>query len=264
MSQKQGKMSEKTLQNEVARQVRATDARVESFAFELQTWIRVALAEILADIEGQEDNALANLGALMQSLEAKGLGAEINKIGAIYGQELRQALKQAQIDGLLVDDLVKIDAQTAEAFIRFKVEEVQATIYKEVGSLRPILLQSIILDQPFEISQLSETISARAASNVKTEMNTGLMMLNRTVTLVQAEETGVTEFLYVGPNDAKTRPFCENLLDSRSPPIYTKAEIEGMSNGQGLTVSQAAGGYNCRHHWRPVSEKVKERLKRYE
>lgn len=255
-------MSERTLQNEILKQIAATEARVEQFALELELWLKSNLSIILQEIQDGQNDA-ASLGALLSALESRGLSAQLNRLGQIYGSELRQSLAQAQLDGTIgLNDLVAIDATTIQAFTRFKVEEVQATVYKYVGSLRPILLSHIILDEPFDINALTTGVSAQAAANIKTEVRTGLMGLNRTINAIQAEEAGIEQFLYIGPDDAKTREFCQGVLGNRTPPIYSKAEIAAMSNGQISDVLSSGGGYNCRHHWRPVTDNVRKRLAR--
>lgn len=65
-------------------------------------------------------------------------------------------------------------------------------------------------------------------------------------------------FLYVGPNDAKTRPFCVDLVGE----VHTRAEIDAMDNGQLPNVMLTGGGYNCRHQWRRVSPLDRELLAR--
>lgn len=256
-------MSQKTLQAEIKRQIEATDSRIAQFATELELWLKTNLAFVLQEIQDGGEDATASLGALLSALESRGLSAQINRIGQVYGAELKQALRQAQLDGTVaLDDLVTIDATTVDAFIRFKAEEIQATVYKEIGSLRPILLNSIILNEPFDINTLSTNASATTRRNVETEVRTGLSGLNRTITAIQAEEAGIENFLYVGPDDQKTRPFCGDVLSRRSPPIFSKEEISAMSNGQGLDVLTHGGGYNCRHQWRPVTKKVIERLRK--
>ena len=55
---------------------------------------------------------------------------------------------------------------------------------------------------------------------------------------------------YVGPHDAKNRPFCLPLVST--PTAVTREYMLTMDNGQGLPVADFCGGYNCRHSWAPV------------
>jgi hypothetical protein len=53
-------------------------------------------------------------------------------------------------------------------------------------------------------------------------------------------------FVYVGPRDAKNRPFCRQWVG--------KAVVDPrkLDNKQGLPVEDYCGGYNCRHSWAPT------------
>jgi hypothetical protein len=45
--------------------------------------------------------------------------------------------------------------------------------------------------------------------------------------------------------------------------IYTEAQIAKMDNGTDLPVAVYCGGYNCRHHWRPVSDELAKELENF-
>lgn len=118
------------------------------------------------------------------------------------------------------------------------------------------------------------TAPSRIESRAHTLANTLSQSFDRAVTNRRAAEAGIETFVYLGPDDSLTRPFCQALLDGTGdkefripekkgdPPIYTIEEIERMDNKQNmLPVMQYAGGFNCRHKFRPVSvELAKEAL----
>lgn len=52
-------------------------------------------------------------------------------------------------------------------------------------------------------------------------------------------------YLFLGPDDRITRPFC----DVCNGYAFTAAQRSGLDNGQGLSVKRFCGGYNCRHTW---------------
>jgi hypothetical protein len=54
-------------------------------------------------------------------------------------------------------------------------------------------------------------------------------------------------YKYYGPDDLITRPFCRHVLEG--PNLYTRAQIENMSNGQLPNPFLTGGGYRCRHWW---------------
>ena len=59
------------------------------------------------------------------------------------------------------------------------------------------------------------------------------------------EEMG---YLYDGPLDKKTRPFCDEVIGK----VYTLAALKSLDNGQGLPVESHRGGYRCRHRLSPI------------
>jgi hypothetical protein len=63
-------------------------------------------------------------------------------------------------------------------------------------------------------------------------------------------------FLYVGPDDTRTRDFCADRVDK----VFSREAIEQMDNGQLPDAMLTAGGYNCRHQFRRVSALDQELL----
>jgi len=53
-------------------------------------------------------------------------------------------------------------------------------------------------------------------------------------------------FVYVGPRDQKNRPFCRTWVGKAA------VDPRKLDNGQGLSVEDYCGGYNCRHSWAPT------------
>lgn len=91
-----------------------------------------------------------------------------------------------------------------------------------------------------------------------TVAQTQIAAYNNLLTFKIAEESGIETFLYSGPLNPTTRPFCRAHVGK----IFTKEQILKMDNGQGLPVMETCGGYNCRHQWvateqeKPESKKI--------
>ena len=51
------------------------------------------------------------------------------------------------------------------------------------------------------------------------------------------------KYIYIGPNDSLTRPFCNKYLNQ----IKSESEWRKLSNGQIGSAFDMQGGYNCRH-----------------
>jgi hypothetical protein len=78
------------------------------------------------------------------------------------------------------------------------------------------------------------------------------MNYHNEVNLQKANDLGFNHYLYVGDIIKTTRPFCE----TRAGGVYTRGQITSWNrfNWQGKSgpAMTNRGGYNCRHHWRPV------------
>ncbi|MDZ7703358.1 MAG: hypothetical protein U5L04_02610 [Trueperaceae bacterium] len=91
-----------------------------------------------------------------------------------------------------------------------------------------------------------------AQTQAEQRIRDSTIQFSRSINARKADDRGYQYFKYFGPDDAITRPFCDDLLDDG--PIFTREEIADMDNGQtgAGSVMVAGGGYRCRHHWRPV------------
>ena len=83
-----------------------------------------------------------------------------------------------------------------------------------------------------------------------TEVKTRISQYGRSITAAAADQAGLDHYLYTGPRDGLTRPFCKALIDL----VVDDKQMRKLHNGQGLSVKTSCGGYNCRHSWSPVTE----------
>lgn len=106
-------------------------------------------------------------------------------------------------------------------------------------------LTAVLGEQPTaEIAeQLLDTIEKR----FEPILTTKLLDAYQEARNAEAEAAGVDAFVYLGPDDGVTRPFCQQLVGT----WLTKGEIGSLDNGQtgGGTAFVTRGGYNCRHSW---------------
>jgi len=78
-----------------------------------------------------------------------------------------------------------------------------------------------------------------------------IMDFHNTVHIKKAEDLGFKYFLYYGNAMGTTRDFCRQ----RVMKVFSKEEIESWDfkwGGKSGPAMTNRGGYNCRHHWRPV------------
>lgn len=118
-------------------------------------------------------------------------------------------------------------------------------------ALTDSMTRSVIMGQSSqEIERSLRKMVDQPKARIKAWVRDANMQYARGVQLAYAEETGEEYFEYMGPVDDVTRPFCKRL-EGR---ILHRSEIDALDNGQTGqgTALIAGGGYNCRHHWRPV------------
>lgn len=84
-----------------------------------------------------------------------------------------------------------------------------------------------------------------SARQARTIVDTGVTVYSRQVRELGLDPAPGDRYLYLGPSDARTRPFCRALVGQ----VRTRAEISALDNGQLPTVLLTGGGYNCRHTW---------------
>lgn len=122
----------------------------------------------------------------------------------------------------------------------------------------------VIAKQVYE-STLTGTTFAQSVAAVKDvvgkdmsryasqQVHDALTQFDRTVNTKIALDSGAEKFKYRGSDDSKTRSFCRKHVNK----TYTIDEINEIWQGEwsGKSSSNAfvsAGGYNCRHRFRPV------------
>lgn len=120
-----------------------------------------------------------------------------------------------------------------------------------IGLLRDRMLTQTVapISSKALSAELEQVLTERIAGYADTYVEQALSDQARATWLVTGDELGAEEFTYLGaPPDEAMRPFCEEHYGK----TYTRAEIDAMDNGQGLSVWEACGGWKCRHQWIPV------------
>jgi len=83
----------------------------------------------------------------------------------------------------------------------------------------------------------------------KTLLNTGLGVITESIRINNAVTAGIGYYKYSGV--IPEREFCIKHYNK----VYTLDQINKLDNGQGLSVLFYRGGYNCRHFWKPITQK---------
>jgi hypothetical protein len=105
------------------------------------------------------------------------------------------------------------------------------------------------------VAAVKEVVGKDMARYAGQQVHDALTQFDRTINTKIALDSGATRFKYTGTLVSKTRPHCREHLNK----VYTIDEINEIWQGEwtGKSSSNAfvsAGGYNCRHRFRPVFE----------
>ena len=81
-----------------------------------------------------------------------------------------------------------------------------------------------------------------------------LMQFDAGINVAAGKEVGATEWKYYGSVIQDSRPWCvkhagKRFTEDEIREMWANNEWQGKAPGDPFIVR---GGYNCRHHWRPV------------
>lgn len=255
---------------------------------ELEALTEEAVQRLRADVERVIERLVAYLREAATGLEAEeGKLADspsnvelASKLAADLGRVL-EGLGYDQAVGRLLDDLeaanelvsahagdtLGVSSAAASqaslaAFAVGVVDDLLAVKGKAAERLREVLLLGIRthLSLEDEVRELADALGAtvRQAANLA---ETSLMAFQREALVSQAEDAGIDLFVYTGPDDGLTRPFCAEHVGR----IYTQDDLDEEENGQGLEpTSRYLGGWRCRHYLSPITVEQAQELVRRE
>ena len=196
------------------------------------------------------------MGGLESALKEAGLDEKFSEIRSLFDErylELQEEFKATTGKAALLSSFTR---QNLTTLVDARLLMASSFITTYVGDVRAIALESIVAGKKIKAREVMESAQGRALSNIETEVNTTLMAFQRAVHMEKAKKADTDKFIYVGPLDKITRRFCKDKVGR----VYTRAEINAMDNMQNLPVSLFCGGYNCRHHWRPISDELAKEI----
>lgn len=228
--------------------IRKQESAIEAYIARIREILGKELKAGTKKLKG--GNLKAVLGTLAD-LEAKisdsGLSREITRLREIYANELQFIATDLKGVGISVKFL-DVDQDTIGELIKFDMSRVTTTANDYLANAKADIVRTILTGQTPDIDGIDEREGKSVEHVLKTEINTAVQMFNRAVTIKKAKDAGFEKFIYLGPLDDITRPFCAERVDN----IYTLDEIEEWDNGTDLDPLTSCGGYNCRHQLRPV------------
>jgi hypothetical protein len=251
---------------EIADNLKVRDRLLGDFVKRLNGFMADELEKAVRDLgESPRAQDVARvLGTLEERFRAAGLNDEVTRLAGIYRNELSTARREvgriAETEGGgSVRPTAQVSNEIVRQLVEYDIDRVGSTISTYINDARSNLARQVLLGERPTAKDFIDTENPRLEANLNTELQTSLQGFNRSVVVGEAKELGFDLYLYIGPDDNLTRPFCNDVL-SKDPPIYTLDEIDSLDNEQGLAVITYGGGYNCRHQWRPVSEETAREL----
>lgn len=145
-----------------------------------------------------------------------------------------------------VGDTIEALRQIASIDLFSQGDEVATALWRSLS-------QQLFTTRPVSeiIADLADALD-REAKGVQTLYDTQVSVFGRQVESLKTKDLGPEQpFLYVGPIDDVTRPFCLEHAGK----VWTREKIDAMDNEQLPNVFLTAGGYNCRHSWIAVESK---------
>lgn len=233
--------------------------------------ISYAFAQELARVLRQGERLLQPI--LRQAMDGDRSAKVTGVRGLALRRELRNALQQAGFDDLVDQATIQAVERMRDVVLATRIGRAGMALVQpnpvKLAALMSIGRQNLLAiadDAAHElwrglalwafsstshqtiVTDLLERLDGSVA-DMHTLFDTQVSMYGRQIeALATAGLPADQPYLYVGPNDAKNRPFCHEHIGQ----VMTRDRIEALDNGQLPNPFVTAGGFNCRHSWLAV------------
>ena len=218
-----------------------TDAASKAFLLEIDR-IRLEAVKLFSRLK---DNLTAEqLQAIIASprmeilvMEELGFNKNIDKLMLNYNKILLGTTQFAPINEITLRALKAVKRAEWVAVAKFEIGAIQNEIFN--ASITGQWNQKAIIN-----NLMTGVQSNLSEGQINTLIDTSLSTFERGVkTSMMNEMPDDTLYVYVGPQDAKTRDICNEQIGAGE---LTRDEIIGRF---GPSVLHVGGGFNCRHSW---------------
>lgn len=192
-------------------------------------------------------NARTEIAQLVQEkylTEIDDIVREYSAVAAEAQAMLGAYTEFAQLNNEVVAQLQQLTFNGFEKLGEEFIEEVATQVYKNT------LTNASFAES---VQQIRNSVDADLGRYAQVALHDGLMDFDRSITMNMSLKAGAERFKYYGADDEKTRDHCAKYVGK----TLTIDEINeawsgdwsGKRSGSPFVV---AGGYNCRHRFRPV------------
>jgi hypothetical protein len=236
-----------------------TDEEVARFKADIEEQIRRLMEAIRKELENAP---LDEAGKIVPSRNLELLRQVTANLVRDYDEMFRTALSDSwrQVAARMVQ-AVSSDMQEQGISGSFTTAGADALLAMVDGTLRDIatiggkgadelrrIVESLSLT-PISPGDLLTELQGKLGSSLAEVLNlvdTAVMGLDRETVTGQAVESGYEWFLFDGPLDGLTRPWC----DERVGFLFHVSEMDEVPNDTGpQPPSRYGGGWRCRHRW---------------
>jgi hypothetical protein len=243
------------LKENVTREIRATDSEVSAFVNQLSGFLSRNITRIMRGLERRDIDALeaaATLGGLESALQAAGVEEEIERINILYANQIERIRDKFDLIGKGEKLYTDADIELAETLIDFDSDVYKTDLYTRIGRAKADVFSTILGGQQPDVREVASTIGDYTTGQYQTEINSRLGWFSQAMTNKKAADIDIGLWIYLGPDDNVTRPFCAKHVGK----IVTTKERAGLTNDAKQPADVYLGGFNCRHQWAPLSERL--------
>lgn len=177
-----------------------------------------------------------------------------------------------------VEDFEVVETHDAKNFEQFADEEInvlKANVLDLISKDKRITPEVLAKVLNKSVEEIDQTLEALKLEGYLTQTGEAISILNPNYTpvvrqlteplskIAGGDKTTKTEVLlrytYSGPEDSKNRPFCARMLQLAKTKLWSRADIENISERLGYSVWDRRGGWftepngnhrpYCRHRW---------------
>jgi len=203
------------------------------------------------------ENYIERMGYIIQGMKDLGLNDSLKELKKNFTAQYKDAEEyyRNKLDVPRNEPSFGLGKEEVAALIRTRLDAIGNSIFDKIPEIQSIIQTQIITGE-YNWSAL-DNLADDYGGETETITKTAMATFYRVVNVGTSTAAGIYLFYYEGPEDAKNRDFCFDLLQ-KDPPIYTLDEISKMDNDQDLDVFTSGGGWNCRHQWLGVTEEEAE------
>jgi hypothetical protein len=142
------------------------------------------------------------------------------------------------------------------------LDDLETLRVEQTGALRAVVTSGLRTGlNPREAFEELVGATGQTVGRVVSLVDTTTMAVDRVAVLEQSLDAGAELFLFDGPMDTLTRPWCADRVGK----LFTRAEVDEVANDTGPNPPSAyGGGFNCRHRWVPVPRSEWRRFPRWQ